>query len=219
MTKVAGFPLHIKLDPTFTPAQHSELLKMIALWNERGRAQIGQNFFFIESPQMDEAMRTADPRNCAAFIGGKNWLYVMRETSKEHWERSLGFNRMIPGVTIRCALGDEVARQVVLLYDAVIPDPKQFASIVLHELGHVLGLDHSCQDSQGGKYEKPEGSFRACPGLAEDHEYRVAVMYPSLRSRITEVRTEIRSEIKETLMANDILRNECLYAPRLDPAH
>ena len=68
-------------------------------------------------------------------------------------------------------------------------------SIFLHELGHLLGLDHTCA-SQG-----KQGHI-ACSAQI-DQSYFEAVMYPSLGSTM----------VKQVLNKNDQGRASCLYGP------
>ncbi len=68
-----------------------------------------------------------------------------------------------------------------------IPD---LQSIVTHELGHMLGLDHSCNGT-------------ACNNAPDD--YTNAIMYPSLGF------TGINGQVKRTLQNNDQERANCLY--------
>jgi hypothetical protein len=68
-----------------------------------------------------------------------------------------------------------------------VPD---LQTIVLHELGHLLGLDHSCTGA-------------GCSDAPDD--YREAVMYPSIGFDGTQGHT------KRTLMLNDQHRANCLY--------
>lgn len=68
-----------------------------------------------------------------------------------------------------------------------VPD---LESIVLHELGHLLGLDHSCNGS-------------ACSSATD--EYREAVMYPTLGF------DGLSGRQRRTLNANDQGRANCLY--------
>lgn len=68
-----------------------------------------------------------------------------------------------------------------------IPD---LQSIVVHELGHILGLDHSCNGS-------------ACSGAPDD--YRNAVMYPALGF------DGVYGRVKRDVATNDQERANCLY--------
>ena len=79
-----------------------------------------------------------------------------------------------PGFTVRCKINGSLARQVVLLNPDLIP-LAQLSSVALHELGHAVGLDHSCQAGSG------TDTFRGCSGIPDSHPYRQAVMYPTLR--------------------------------------
>ncbi len=63
-------------------------------------------------------------------------------------------------------------------------------SIVIHELGHILGLDHSCNGSD-------------CEAAPD--EYVEAVMYPALGF------DGINGRVKRNLMTNDQQRANCLY--------
>jgi hypothetical protein len=69
------------------------------------------------------------------------------------------------------------------------PQP-DLQSLVVHELGHMLGLDHSCTGS-------------ACASAPE--AYRTAVMYPSLGF------DGMNGRIRRDLGTNDQQRANCLY--------
>ncbi len=81
----------------------------------------------------------------------------------------------------------EINYQNYFVAGTPLPD---LQSIVVHELGHILGLDHSCNGS-------------GCTSAPD--EYRSAVMYPSLGF------DGIYGRVKREVSTNDQERANCLY--------
>jgi hypothetical protein len=72
-------------------------------------------------------------------------------------------------------------------------------SVLLHEFGHLLGLNHSCESTS--KTGTPNCTD---PSLVAD--YREAVMFPAFTFSATGA-----GEVKQTLQKNDQERANCLY--------
>jgi hypothetical protein len=75
-------------------------------------------------------------------------------------------------------------------------------SLLLHELGHVLGLLHSCNGSSGNSVDSTTAPACFSGGvLAVDSPYANAVMFPFLEV----------SQLRRNLTQNDLSRVNCLY--------
>lgn len=78
-----------------------------------------------------------------------------------------------------------------------VPD---LQSIILHELGHLMGLDHSCESGS------TTTGIPDCASLSSSHNYFNAIMYPSIFFP-----NGTSGELRRSLQSNDQGRANCLY--------
>ena len=193
--KVKSAPVSIIADSDFSGIEFNQIEKSVNQWNTQGvRFQSG-SFFSLSTDKIPNGIRTANPRECSQHYGTENSFYIVKESSLSRWA-SLQLLPTNPGATIRCGTSTEVSQQIIYVNgDPHVMPKNQVMSVVLHELGHALGLDHSCAEGAGSE------NFKGCGGLSSDHPYHQAVMFPILNG----------NESKEILMPNDSIRTQCLY--------
>lgn len=142
-----------------------------------------------------------NPRECNAELFGPGIIPV-EILDRESWKK-IGLSDSVPGITLRCSQEFTLANQRILILRDALETP-QFQSILLHELGHVVGLDHSCQEGGGN------AQYAGCDNVKNtDHPYSQAVMFPTLK--IFQMSSgSYQYEKKERLLQNDQVRASCL---------
>lgn len=190
--------VQVTIDDRFSATEKNDILEAISVWNQYGREQLGFNLFSAQSGGVPADSTPQGVDDCG-FAGSSGTFAVVRETSNERWT-ALGLSSNNPAATIRCHSLNRVVRQVVIVNPSHT-QAQQFMSVIVHELGHSIGLDHSCTGGSGAS------DFISCAGLSENHPYKQAVMYPILKTNSTNAEL---SERKESLRENDRERASCL---------
>jgi hypothetical protein len=106
----------------------------------------------------------------------------------------------VQGITDWVTAGGKITGASVILnfegFNTPGKDVLDLESLVLHELGHVLGLLHSCNGGGGDSTSSP-----GCFSSSVSSSYLSAVMFPFLKV----------AQVRRSLNQNDINRANCLY--------
>lgn len=200
MAPTPAAPIQVIADAAFTDQQKQAIVSAVAQWNLVSSLLLRQDVMVLSFESVPASVRAADPRDCGGRFGDPTSFRIVKETSGTRWQ-SLGLKDSIPGATFRCSQRWDLVQQIIYVNPSLI-NPTQVSSVVLHELGHAIGLDHSCQPGTG------DAKFRSCGALAPDHPYRQAVMYPSLKSISSA--SGMNPEVKEIPRSNDKVRAQCV---------
>jgi len=180
----------LSVDSRFDDFERGKIEAAVQTWNETS-----QEIFKVEYRKLSTSSKPSSTSDCK-FEGSSEKLSILKETNMDHW-RSLGLSEANPGVTVRCTRDQGfVFRQVVMINFDVGVEKDQYESIVLHELGHAIGLRHSCSESLGAI------DYISCMKVEDTkgHPYHDAVMYPLIQVGI----------YKNKLTKNDLDRAECI---------
>ena len=188
--KIAAKSVQVLVDSRFSSDEKKLIFSAAQNWNDSTRSFLKKDFFEVQVGTVPSDVTVRNAFNCN--LNDSSLVYVVKESSSGDWQ-SAGFNDGVPAATVRCSHGGAL-NQVVAIDENGSFDSSQYLSMVMHELGHVAGLNHSCASETD-----PAGvHFVNCDGLSDWHPYHLAVMYPHL-------------EAKDQLMPNDIQRFQFLY--------
>ena len=195
--------VQVSVDAQFSEEERAAISSALSEWNGWSEGSIGRSFFDETSAQLDSEFIPSDSSDPCSFVspGSNGDFAIVRVSDLGVWD-DLSLTNSNPAATLRCRSGDQLTRQVMLVRPDLVRS-EQWASVVLHELGHAVGLDHSCNLSAG------TDDYLSCTGLDAEHPYRSAVMYPKLS--LGSLTSGRGMEVKETLQENDRLRAGCLY--------
>jgi hypothetical protein len=203
MARVSTLPLNVTIDSQFTSAQQGQIIQAFLGWNQYGQSIGRGDFFHWTVGSISGDLKTSDPHDCSAWSSDSSTFSILRETSNSHWQ-TIGFSSQIPGATIRCTSGNSLDHQVIMVFPDLV-DSSQLGRVLIHELGHSVGLDHSCKDGAG------TSDFAGCSGLAQNNPYHQAVMYPWLQKpTFTPNGVQSNSATQVQLQSNDRSRARCI---------
>jgi hypothetical protein len=206
---VLPIPLAVGSDPAFSEAEISEIQAAADAWNRFFSASLGVEVFSYSDGGGFSVSSESRPQTsslCAyGLIAGSTYtgrVVIYKATS---WPSN---TQNAIAVTSVCRAPEtplyrsymgvmDLNYQYFFSQGRKQPDLR---SIVIHELGHLLGLDHSCTTGAS------EEGFPSCSESNIDPDYLSAVMFPSVSFSAGG-----QGEVRRSLNGNDQGRANCLY--------
>jgi hypothetical protein len=200
---VKPVPLAVEVSD-FSASEITAIQGAIDTWNEFYQASKGFKLYLNNGSSMGyvsaSGSRITSATACSQTLVGPNGFTNKIMIYKNRaWGASLGgssvmaLTSLCPVTTANSSLRMFIAAVMEINFTNYfvagnpVPD---LQSIVVHELGHMLGLDHSCTGA-------------ACTNAPS--EYKTSIMYPSLGF------DGLFGRVRRTLGVNDQQRANCLY--------
>jgi hypothetical protein len=181
----------------------ASMQRAVQEWNTYGQSITQSDFFSYQVETIPSSIKSATAIDCENMnLGDTSTFYVVRVDDMTQWQ-DLGFSSDIPGATVRCYTNGALTQQVIVVNPELVT-ADQLPVVLTHELGHSVGLDHSCSSGAGS------ADYVACSSLSDTDPYRQAAMYPEI---VTAVASVSAGQSAPILQANDKLRAGCFYAP------
>lgn len=204
LVPVRTFPIQVSIDPRFDGRYRTAIINGLMQWNAIAKKELSFEFFKLESNPGSQGIQfnklALGSRYCSLPIHRPHGLAIVADESADNWKDS-ALADSVYGYVQRCRV-DLLSTEMLMVLPTFSSSHRDRAereltlkNVILHELGHVLGLNHSCV------VQNARATYRSCSGLEYDHAYRQAVMYPRTNAR----------EAREVIGKNDIDRIRWLY--------
>ena len=196
-------PIQVIEDSDFSSDELKSISSAVDEWNRYGNSVSRGNMFTATVGSVPSDIKTATTLSCdQSDWGDPGSFHLVRLSDPAQW-KALGFSSSVPAATLRC-YSDGALTQQVIIFRPDLVDPTQITTVILHELGHSLGLEHSCASGS-----QTSTSWASCSGLASTDPYFEAVMYPTIQ--LGDAGSGSPPQTKNQLSQNDEDRANCYY--------